>query len=383
MSVEGRIRPIMSGERRGPGAVALRALLAVAALFYGLAVLIRALLFRSGILRVTRVGAPVVSVGNVVAGGTGKTPFVEHLARRLLARRRSPAILSRGFGAGNARNARTGHGKGLPDEAGAMTGPTAINDPAAFNDEALVLAANLPGVRQVIDADRVRGAGAAIAAGADALVLDDGFQHRRIGRDLDVALVDALEPWGYRRLLPRGLLREPLAALARADAFVITRADLCPPERLEAIRAELTAIKASAPVIEAVDEPTGLGTVGEATGADSADALRGRKVMAFAGIGNPAGFFRRLEALGAEVVARRAFPDHHDYVEADVRGVLEEARSAGADLVVTTQKDAVKLARIEAARGIRVLTIRLRIRSGEADLEALLDRHFGPEEARP
>lgn len=310
---------IVSGARRGPLAAMARAFLSVLALFYRLAVALRNAAFDLGLRRASRVACPVFSVGNLTAGGTGKTPLVEYLGRALLARGKKVAILSRGY-----------RGRGAP---------------LGRNDEALLLAENLPEAAQIQDPDRVRGARAALASGADCILLDDGFQHRRIARDLDVVLVDATNPWGYGRLLPRGLLREPRAALARARIVAITRADLVSGERLAALRAEIEARAPRATIAEVVEEPLALARIGPTSEPPLEPAwLAGRTVFAFSGIGNPAAFHARLERLGARVCGRRSFPDHHAYAEEDLLRVVEAARGAGAEAIVCTQKDAVKIA---------------------------------------
>ncbi len=357
---------IVSRKRRGVFAALLRAILRLAALFYGLALALRSAFYAAGLFRTARAPCPVLSVGNVVAGGTGKTPMVEHLARRLGARGRRPAVVARGY-----------RGAGRGSAAGGER-----------NDEALALEAALPGVPQVLDADRVRGARTAAARhGADCVVLDDGFQHRRIARDLDLVLIDALQPFGHGHLLPRGLLREPLAALARADAVAITRADLCPPARLAEIRAAVERAAPGRPVLEVVEEATGLGRVAAAGAApaEPPERLRGRKVFAFCGIGNPANFFARLERLGADLAGRLAFPDHHAYGPADVGTIERAAAAARAEWVLTTRKDAVKLGGLlppALAERVFVLEIRAAVRSGEADLERLIDRALAPAAAR-
>src|SRR5262249_6499892 len=212
-----------------------------------------------GWLAVHRAGVPVVSVGNLTVGGTGKTPMVEWVARWFRRHEKQVVILSRGY--------RQVHG---------------------LNDEGRVLEENLPDVPHLQDRDRVRSARIAVEElEAEVLVLDDGFQHRRLARDLDLVLIDALEPFGLGRLLPRGLLREPVASLRRADLVVLSRADLISPDERRSIRAE--AERHGGPVrwIEARHAPMEL--VGAEGGASSIEELAGRPVAAFCGIGNPEG----------------------------------------------------------------------------------------------
>ncbi|HZW29293.1 MAG TPA: tetraacyldisaccharide 4'-kinase, partial [Isosphaeraceae bacterium] len=192
---------LIRGQTRGPAAVVARTLLSCAAAGYGAAIALRNGSFEHGWLRVHRLGVPVVSVGNLTVGGTGKTPMVEWLARWFRARRRRVVIVSRGY-----------------------------RGEQGLNDEGLVLEENLPDVPHLQDRDRVRAGRVALQElEADILVLDDGFQHRRLARDLDVVLIDALEPFGLGHLLPRGLLREPVRSLRRADLVVLSRADLVDP----------------------------------------------------------------------------------------------------------------------------------------------------------
>lgn len=338
----------------------LRALLAVAAAFFRVAVALRALAYRLGIARVRQVPARVVSVGNLTAGGTGKTPLVEWLALWIAARGEPVAIVARGYGAARA---------GEP------------------NDETLLLRANLPLVPQVLDPDRVRGGRAAIERyGARVLVLDDAFQHRRIARDLDIVVVDALDPFGRGRLLPRGFLREPIGALARADAVVITRADLVPEARLAAIRARVRAVRPDLLVAEAVEEPLALVPAGAGQDAGAGGAagaaplpvewLAGRSIFAFCGIGNPAAFYERLGRLGARLLAQGTFRDHHRYAPADLAHIADAARRVGAEAIVCTQKDAVKLSAFPLPAGVPplyALRIRAAFRAGEGEIGRLLE----------
>ena len=303
----------------------LRWLLTPAWLPYRLAVALRGAAYDQGLARSTRLGVPVISIGNLTAGGTGKTPAALAVVERLRARGRRPAILSRGY-------------RGID----------------GVNEEAL-LAGDVP---VVCDPDRIAGGKRALAAGADCLVLDDGFQHRRLHRDLDVALIDATRPWGMAdgsrgAVLPLGYLREGRGALRRAGLLWITRADLVAPERLAALRAQLSPF---APLVEERIRDADL-TALDGTAAEPVAGWRGRPVVLASGIGNPAGFEAAARLLGLEPVASHRFPDHHHYVAADAALLADAARSAGAVLVVTG-KDAVKLAMFPRMRDARVLAVR-------------------------
>lgn len=262
---------------------------------------------------VVHVPVPVLSVGNVTVGGTGKTPCVEYLAALVSELGLQVAILSRGYGS-----------------------------TSGTNDEAMLLEENVPHVPHLQGPDRVQMAGIALAElESEAFVLDDGFQHRRLARHWDLVLVDASDPWAGNYLLPRGGLREPKKNLRRAHAVLLTRCDSVSAEALAALEAEVRQLAPKALIAHAVHAPRELlnGTTTEAV-----DALRGRTVAAFCGIGNPAAFRRTLDALGAVVHAWRTYPDHHAYTRSDVDELTAWAKSMPADVwLVTTQKDWVKL----------------------------------------
>ncbi|WP_206107843.1 tetraacyldisaccharide 4'-kinase [Paludisphaera rhizosphaerae] len=303
---------LIRGEIRGPLAATVRAGLSLASVGYRLGTNYRNARFDVG-KDVHRAAAPVVSVGNLTLGGTGKTPMVEWLARWYRDRDVRVCLISRGYGRADS-----------------------------VNDEALVLEENLPDVPHLQDPDRVRLAGIAVEElEAELLILDDGFQHRRLARDLDIVLLDALEPFGLGRIFPRGLLREPVSSLKRADVIVVSRADLVPPERRNWIREEAKRYTGEAPILEARHAPRDLiDGEGHAT---PLEGLEGRAVAAFCGIGNPEGFRRTLESLGCRVVKLRVFPDHHSYAAEDVEELSRWADGSAADLILTTQKDLVKL----------------------------------------
>ena len=317
------LRTIQSGGGGPLGAVARLGLAALSVPFAA-AAQTRAWLYDRGWLAAHRCGRPVVAVGNVTAGGTGKTPFVAWLVAATRAVGRRPGILARGYG---------------PRPAG-----------SPLSDEGTLLA-ELVGrdVPQVEDPVRVRGAATLLAAhpDVDLVVLDDGFQHRALARDVDVVLVDATAPFGGGRFLPRGLLRESPRALRRADVVVVTRADAVTPDALASLRARVAALAPRAEVALARTRPTGL--VGPDGGRRPLAALAGAAVAAWSGIGNPAAFERTLEAAGARVVARRRAPDHHRPTAAGLAAVSADAARAGASLVVVTRKDLVKVRGLLAA----------------------------------
>ncbi|MFO0878621.1 MAG: tetraacyldisaccharide 4'-kinase [Gemmataceae bacterium] len=327
----------------------LRGMLWVASWGYGLAVRFRNQAFDRGWKKVHRASVPVVSVGNLTTGGTGKTPMVEFISRLLRQRDSQVALLSRGYGSEAGRN-----------------------------DEALVLEENLPDVPHLQGVDRVALAQTAVEElESEILVLDDGFQHRRLGRDLDVVLLDATDPWGGGYLLPRGLLREPRSSLRRADAIVLTRCDQVEAATLTQLRAEIARVAPAVPQAEATHSPRDL--VNSSGTQKPVELIRERPVAGFCGIGNPEAFRRTLQDLGGRVIEFRAYPDHHAYSREDVETLCERARHLPEDaLVVTTQKDLVKI-RLDhlAGRPLWAVRIGMEFRSGQDVLERLVESVAG------
>lgn len=336
---------IISGRRRGPAAACARGALALCAVVYRMGVRVRNRRYdRPG--KTIAAGAPVISVGNLTTGGTGKTPVVAWIVRRLCESGRRPGILSRGY-------------KSLA---------------SGVNDEKLLLERLCPDVPHVQNPDRVAGAREAINAhGCDVLVLDDGFQHRRLRRDVDIVLIDALNPWGYGHVLPRGLLREPRHGLRRASLVLITRADLVEPRQLTELRRKI-ARHTSAVILTAEFRPTSLV---DAAGATSPlTDLHRRAILAFCGIGNPNGFRRTLASIEPRLGAAEliTFPDHHHYGAADLERIATRACSRGADLLLTTEKDLVKLPTTIDGRPVRAVRIGLQLPSGAEVLCEQIDR---------
>ncbi|MDD5556495.1 MAG: tetraacyldisaccharide 4'-kinase [bacterium] len=346
-----RWREMVERERGG----LLSALLLPASLLYRLGVASRHAAYRAGLVRRRRLPRPVVSVGNLVAGGTGKTPAVRLLAAGLLARGIRPAVLSRGYGAPR---------RGAPPLV-VSDGTRPLLGAGEAGDEPVMLARALPGVPVIVDPDRARGGEAAMRFDPGVFILDDGFQHLRLARDADILLLDCRLPFGNGRLLPAGLLREPPSALRRADIIVLTRCESPPdPSLLSRIGRE----NPRARLFTARHEPARLVelTSGAARGLAS---LAGARVAAFAGTGRPDDFFETLRSCGAAVVAAHAFPDHHPYLPAEIAAIAAGASSAGASAIVTTEKDA---ARLPAAPRLPVpllaLGVEMRICGGGDDL---------------
>ncbi|MCD4749859.1 MAG: tetraacyldisaccharide 4'-kinase [Thermoanaerobaculales bacterium] len=293
---------------------------------YSAAVHIRGAAYRYGWLERKKLPVPVISVGNLTFGGTGKTPTVIALVRDLVRRGRRPAVLTRGYGR-------------QTDEPLFLVGPDTRETPERAGDEPLELASRLPGVPVVVDADRFRGGRRAIKAGAEILLLDDGFQHLKLVRDLDLVLIDASDPWGGGHVPPRGRLREPLSALRRASAVLVTKLDKDATQVPTEIVKGLKDLSPGMPVFGARLTPERVHTP---QGLQDPDVLSGQRVFAVAALGRPEGFRALLESAGAEVVGAEWFPDHHLYDEKDVERVISEVERLGA-VLTTTAKDAVKL----------------------------------------
>jgi tetraacyldisaccharide 4'-kinase len=340
-----QFRDLLSGRRRGVAAAIARLLLGLAEIPYRAAVRWRNHRYDSGRAPVHCATVPVISVGNLTLGGTGKTPFVEWLARWFAERGVRVALISRGYGAKDG----------------------------AENDEALELRQKLPDVPHLLDPDRVRAARRATnETHCQLILLDDGFQHRRLARDLDIVLVDALEPLGFGHVFPRGTLREPLVAWARAHVVALTRSDMISAAERDSIRQTVESYAPRAAWLQTSFAPRSLrSTRGEECPTNS---LAAQRVAAFAGIGNPAGFRHALRSCGYEVVAFREYADHYPYRAADVEALSAWAAGLNVAAVVCTHKDLVKL-QIDrlADKPLWALTVGMQIDAGQEELEALLE----------
>jgi tetraacyldisaccharide 4'-kinase len=319
-------------------------------LLYGAVTRTRLSLYRRGTFHTTRLDRPVISVGNITTGGTGKTPLVEWVARTLAAKGKKVCILTRGYGR------KDPHLQVIVSD-----GYEVLATPADAGDEPFLLATKLKGLAAVISsADRIAAGREAINDfGTECFVLDDGFQHLRLARDLNIVTIDATNPWGGGSLLPYGRLRETPEGLRRADCVVITRCDQVAD--LETLRSEVREFTGDRPIFQSQMRTSRVASLKNAT----ETMARPARVAAFCAIGNPSSFFKHLRGLGYEVVFERVFQDHHVYSQDEIDSLMESAAKAGANILLTTAKDAVKLRAMSFSLPCYVLEIEMSIENGD------------------
>jgi tetraacyldisaccharide 4'-kinase len=344
-------RNLILGVDEGFARGLLRFLLRLISVAYQVAVGLRNFCYDKGLLRRYGADAAVISVGNITTGGTGKTPLVIWLCGVLESKSLKCAVLTRGY--------KVRGGK--------------------FADEPAILAKSCRGAKVIVNADRAWAARKAVAEfGANVLVMDDGFQHRRLRRDLDIVAIDATCPFGYGRLLPAGLLREPARALRRAGAVVITRYDQATTEQTGELEKTIEQIAPDVTIAKAVHKHSCAKVAkGQII---SIRELKEKAIFAFCGIGNPDAFLARLTESGFNVVGSKVYNDHHDYSGEDILYIYEQARSCGADLILSTQKDWVKsslLAPQDDDIIFAYLGLELEFIEGVDKIEALIDKAVG------
>jgi len=328
---------------------------------YGVVMKARRALYRSGRLRVHELGVPVISVGNLTTGGTGKTPLVEWIARELAHTGHRVCILTRGYG-------RQDSGTRVI----VSDGSEILADANRAGDEPLLLAERLKGLAAVIcDADRVSAARWAVENfRSQVFILDDGFQHLRVARNLNLLTIDATNPWGNGRLLPAGILRESRSELKRADCVVITRADDLNPT--EALKQEIAALGAGVPVFYSQMSMSGLRPI-QGNQTLTAEEIKAAPVAAFCGVGNPESFFALLRRGGYQLRHTQVFRDHHKYTQNDIDRVVRESATHGAQILLTTAKDEVKLRSLKFELPCYAVDIAIEIENQD-ELRALVEK---------
>jgi len=327
-----RVEHLLAVDDRMPAGWLLAPLIPLSRL-YGLAMRARASLYARGLLKQQSLPCRVISVGNLTIGGTGKTPVVIALATALRDRGRKVGVISRGY----KRRSRTSILE-ISD------GRTLRGHPGDSGDEPFLIAQRCPGVPVAVGADRPRvGRYLLDRHHIETLILDDGYQHLALQRDVDLLVVDAAAPFGNGYLLPRGRLREPLSSMARASAVLVTRASQA--QRLDELKATVRAAAPAVPIWITDFAPSAVVQVGGSTSVEPS-VLKGERVLAVSGIGNPESFRWLLAAVGATVVDHCVFADHHAYSQDDLGRIRRSAAQAGVDRIVSTEKDAVKLAQL-------------------------------------
>jgi tetraacyldisaccharide 4'-kinase len=377
---------VIYGRRAGAGPAVYGAFLqALSWLFNGIAQA-RLWLYRHRILHDQPLGCLVVVVGNLTVGGTGKTPVVEKFARALRDRGRKVAILSRGYKSKappfwkkwwwSLTQAQEPPPRIVSD------GARVLLDSEQAGDEPFMLARNLPGVIVLVDKNRVKAGAFAIKKfGCDTLVLDDGFQYLPLKGRLNLLLVDKTNPFGNGQLLPRGILREPIKHLKRASYVFLTKSNGQRDTELERLIEEHNP---GVDIIECVHRPQYLQRFGAATDAPGAREplafLKGRRVFAFSGIATPESFEKFLRDLGALLVGRERFLDHYRFAQEDLVELFAAAQREGAECVVTTEKDAVRIAETYAGPlPFFYLRLEIDIIRGAADFDEAVGRICFPQ----
>ncbi|MCJ7497767.1 MAG: tetraacyldisaccharide 4'-kinase [candidate division Zixibacteria bacterium] len=322
--------------------------------------ILRKLFYRSGLLKIKELKVKVISVGNITLGGSGKTPFVLYLARKLKDKRMNFAILTRGYKR-RSKGTKELKRSESPDLKWEEVG-----------DEPFLLSDHLPEDPIIIGKNRYNsGKIAQDKYKAEVLILDDGFQHWRLKRDLDIVMVDASSDLEKEKLFPEGRLREPLSSLKRANLFILTRVDQSPFR--DKLKDVLKKNNLQAPVVESILGVTSIINWRDKTEI-SLNQLKGKKVIAFCGIGNPFSFEKTLKSLGVEILNAFFFLDHYIYSQNDFFSLEDERKKAGAGFLITTEKDSIRLPEIKSQNiPLLVVQVELKIISGEEKLWEILN----------
>lgn len=340
--------------KTGFAAAFLRVFAGIVSCAYSTVIQIRNFLYSRSIMKsfaVTQAGLkttdrtqqtiPVISIGNITVGGTGKTPMVIWLCNFLQNKGLKCAILTRGYKSAGGQD-----------------------------DEPAMLAKNCPGTAVVVNPDRLTGAIEAVKKNrAQVLIMDDGFQHRRLHRDIDIVTIDATRPFGFGKMLPAGLLRESVTSLKRANAAIITRSNLIPQDELVMLIDTLKKINTNMTIAQATHNPICAISAGDKK--IPLEQLRGKTVFAFCGIANPDAFFATLETLGTKIVGTRIYDDHYNYTTGTIVEILRQAGQAGAEMVITTEKDFNKIS--GPGGNIAYLAIKIRFTAGEEQICGLIE----------
>lgn len=374
---EAYVLSVIEDRRHGFWPAVLRVFLWALSLVFHVLVQLRLWLYKVGIFRPHALGCQVISIGNLTVGGTGKTPIVEVFARTLQQSGRKVAILSRGYRKEEDPLLKrlwrvlTFDVQETPPRV-VSDGKHLLLDAALSGDEPFMLAQNLPEVAVIVDANRVKAGQYAIKKlGCDTLILDDGFQYLHLKHRLDIVLVDRTNPFGNRRLLPRGILREPISNIHRAGFIFITKSNGDGAQELKQLlrrynpHAEISECRHSAKYLQDIYTKERI----------SLDYLKGLPVAAVSGIASPKGFEDELIRLGARVLYHKRYADHHRYTQLEIIDVINKGLQRGAKIVVTTEKDAVRFPMLER-RDLPLYFLRVEIEmlSGADEFRAWINR---------
>ena len=348
MAIQEQFYDLISGQKTGLAAALFRGGLRLLEVPYCSVVSARNWLYDQQMLPIRRFPVPIVSVGNLTLGGTGKSPMVAWLCRFFIEQHLRPGLVSRGYG------------KPIHQEA-ANEG----------NDEFREMSYRFPTLPHIQHPNRAAAIQKLLQTERlDLIILDDAFQHRQVERNMDMVLLDATAPFGFGHVFPRGTLRESLGSLHRADIVLLTRSDLVSEADRQAIRQRVLSFNPNIVWGETVHVPTSLVAVEAGTmnfHAEPIDSLRGQSALAFCGIGNPAAFRKTLERCGVRVVKLVPFPDHYRYTVGDMDGLMRTAKELGTDMILCTMKDLVKLNRQEfAGLPFRAVSIDIQFTAGES-----------------
>ena len=357
----------------------VKGILFLASRIYRRAVQTRIWMYDRRVIRNRAIGCLVVSIGNVTCGGTGKTPVVEVFARTLSRKGRKVAILSRGYRSKDrsfmdkiARKFSSRKNEVPPRVV--SDGKNLLLNSVSAGDEPFMLASNLENVAVIVDKDRVKSGLYAIDEfGTDTLILDDGFQYLKLRPHINILLVDSTDPFSNHHVLPRGLLREPIKNIQRADYIFLTKSDGSP--KLRHLKTFLQRQNHHAEIIECCHRPKYLEEVFDRKKRMELTGLKGKKVASISAIANPASFNGFLSELGGEIVLERHFADHHRYHQQEMIDFVNDAKKAGAEMIVTTEKDAVRMPRLDR-RDLPIVFLRVEIDilSGRENFDECISR---------
>ncbi|WP_234971231.1 tetraacyldisaccharide 4'-kinase [Halanaerobium congolense] len=331
-SLRNYLEKIIDGSEKGISAAVIRCILFLLSLLYAQLAKIRSTLYQNNILKKKKANIPVISIGNITTGGTGKTPFTAFLAEELKSQYKI-AIISRGYGAA----------EDVEEPFLIKADSELYAEAAEAGDELFMLARNYDQLIFIRSANRYQGTKLAEVQGADLILLDDGFQHYQLKRNADIVLIDAEKPFSNNKVLPAGLLREPFTALKRADIFLLNRSENVDFSQIKELETSLKTLSPSHSGVFKAETSLESCVAVASQKEEELSFLEEKKVFAFSGIGSPEAFKKSIESAGAEVVSYKIFNDHYSYQKEDLLTLLDQYSASQADLILTTEKDAVKL----------------------------------------